>query len=130
MQTTSAARGTTVRASSVVLVLLLALTGCAGTAAQYASGSTSGGSEVPVVRTELTADEKAACAEPGMQKRLEEALSSQTEGAHNGLLATPEEVAELDGDAADRQKRAWDALSDDELLWQLCLRDHQGGGGG
>ena len=119
-----------VNRSSFVLPIgvaaVLTLSGCAGVdPPPGAAADASAAAGIPEVRTELTAAEETQCASPDLRARLDAALSAATEGSHNSILATPDEVAQLGAEAIDRQKRAWDALDEQELLWQLCLRDRQ-----
>ncbi|TQL02641.1 hypothetical protein [Cellulomonas sp. SLBN-39] len=68
------------------------------------------------------------CADADVSTRVDAALASVTEGPHNGVLVSPEEMAELgepEAAIAD-QRRAWEALTVDEVAFQQCLRVRQG----
>ncbi|MFC8191003.1 hypothetical protein ACFUMH_04995 [Cellulomonas sp. NPDC057328] len=68
------------------------------------------------------------CADPAVAARVDAGLASDTEGLHNGMLASPEELAELGHTEAEieSQTRAWQSLSAEEAAFQQCLRVRQG----
>ncbi len=68
------------------------------------------------------------CADPAVAARVDAGLASDTEGPHNGMLVSPEEVAELGHTEAEieSQTRAWQNLSPEEAAFQQCLRVRQG----
>ncbi|NYD86218.1 hypothetical protein [Cellulomonas oligotrophica] len=100
-------------------------TGEAAAAAALAEGEASAAAPSP----EPTAgDAEQWCADADVSARVDAALASDTEGPHNGVLVSPEEMAELgepEAAIAD-QRRAWEALTDDEVAFQQCLRVRQG----
>lgn len=68
------------------------------------------------------------CADPVVSARVDEALASQTEGSHNGILLSPDEVREqgFDEEAVAQQSAAWAALTAQDRAFQQCLRARQG----
>jgi hypothetical protein len=60
--------------------------------------------------------------------RVDEALSSPTEGLHNGSLVTPDEAREsgLGEEVVAQQVAVWAALSPEDRAFQQCLRVRQG----
>ncbi|WP_250446947.1 hypothetical protein, partial [Actinotalea sp. C106] len=68
------------------------------------------------------------CADPTVAARVDEGLASDTEGAHNSILVSPEEMTELghsDAEAAN-QLAEWERLSREDVAFQQCLRARQG----
>lgn len=110
----------------VVFAGAVTLVGCAGTPAsppESALVSTAPAAALPA---------EAPCSDPVVAARVDEALSSPTEGAHNGSLVTPDEARELGmgEEVVAQQVTAWAALTPEDRAFQQCLRDRQGGDSG
>ncbi|WP_024288604.1 hypothetical protein [Cellulomonas sp. KRMCY2] len=63
-----------------------------------------------------------------MATRVDEALASDSEGPHNSILVSPEEMLEMGHTEADAagQLVEWEKLSSEDVAFQQCLRARQG----
>ena len=105
-----------------VVACAVTLVGCAGTPASPPQSA-------PVSAEPAAAPLAGApCSDPVVSARVDEALSSPTEGSHNGSLVTPDEAREsgLGDEVVAQQAAAWAALSPEDRAFQQCLRVRQG----
>lgn len=103
--------------STVALAASVAIWG------QYSPGDASPDVDTAAPSSDVSSDvwsvTEDACADPDVRSAVDSALASGSEGPHNALLATPDEVNVSE---RARQATAWHALTDHELAFQLCLR--------
>jgi hypothetical protein len=81
-------------------------------------------SQFPTVRDPAAG----VCADPAVAARVDEGLASTTEGPHNSILVSPDEMREM-GETEEsiaRQLAAWRGLSPADIAFQQCLRARQG----
>ncbi|WP_167047564.1 hypothetical protein [Salinibacterium sp. ZJ454] len=102
----------------------LAITGCATGVEQANDREKDSSSDVswdPIIVPKSACDDTAVAAE------VEAALASPTEGPHNGMLGTPDEVPGDDRAQQEQQAKAWRELTPERRAFQLCLRLSQNG---
>ncbi|WP_354497262.1 hypothetical protein [Mycetocola sp. 2940] len=72
---------------------------------------------------EITAEEREACDNPEINQRISAAKASSDESPDSSTLVLPQDLLEVSGswEKAEAQKDAWDELSPEDRLFNLCM---------